>query len=509
MSFVACSSKSGGATKEDSGTGGGEDAGVDQGSPTVKDSGPSKDTGSSKDTGPAKDAPVAKDAPSTKDVETKDVETKDVETTDAEKTDAEKTDAETDAAKDSGHDAHDAAMAAAVQNYFMGRWDTSAVTMANEASGIGAVAEWAGSGIITTFTGPNFTIELNETCAASIGSPALAQCDSVALELDGKPVSATAGLTITLNTVTASMADITNNQFTLAAGMNTITVSGIGTGTHTLGTYKNTDPTLGGTYSLVKFVPAANGTNPAASYSFAHHIEWIGDDDMAGVGALNDTTCSKYGTNTSNSIEYQSAARIVSEYFNAERQNLSFANVGVYESDPPSAMGGPAEYASWYPLVVPDQAMSVWNFANFDADLVVVDIGGFTDFDNVTADTSGMPSTITPTGFVAGYEGALETLLTTIRSKHASAFILVTIGPAFGGNIQPADANTIVQAAVTNRLGSGETSSTMAFLAGTTTGYSYAGCDARAAQGDQQTLATALENQIKTSLNWTAATFNP
>jgi hypothetical protein len=507
MSFVACSSKSGGATKEDSGTGGGEDAGVDQGSPTVKDSGPSKDTGS-KDTGPAKDAPVAKDAPTTKDVET-DVAT-DAEKTDAEKADAEKTDAETDAAKDSGHDAHDASMTAAVQNYFMGRWDTSAVTMANQASGIGSVAEWAGSGVITTFTGANFTIELNETCAASIGSsPPIAQCDSVALELDGKPISAATGVTVTLNTATASMADVTNNQFTLAAGMNTITVSGIGTGTHTLGTYKNTDPTLGGTYSLVRFVPAAAGTNPAASYSFAHHIEWIGDDDMAGVGALNDSTCMKYGTNTSNSIEYQSAARIVSEYFDAERQNLSFANVGVYESDPPSAMGGPAEYASWYPLVVPDQATSMWNFTNFDPDLVVVDIGGFTDFDNVTGDTSGMPSTITPAGFVAGYEGALETLLATIRSKHASAFILVTIGPAFGGNIQPADANTIVQAAVTNRLGAGETSSTMVFLAGTTSGYNYAGCDARAAMGDQQTLATALENQIKTSLNWTAAAFNP
>jgi hypothetical protein len=120
-----------------------------------------------------------------------------------------------------------------------------------------------------------------------------------------------------------------------------------------------------------------------------------------------------------------------------------------------------------------------------------------------------MPSTITPSGFVPGYEGALETLLTTIRSKHATAFILVTIGPAFGGAIQPADANAIVQAAVTSRLGAGETSSTMAFLAGTNNGYNYAGCDSRAAVGDQQTQATALETQIKTSLNWTAATFNP
>jgi hypothetical protein len=503
------------------------DTGVDAGSPK-KDTGVDVETVKEASTADAEKDVAEKDAE--KDVAEKDAEKDVAEEKDAAEEDAPTvhdgatdgshdgaagdagskdgaSDAPGDAAKDGATDAHDSGAAGPlVQNYLMGRWDRSAVTMANTSSGIGAVAAWPGSGVITTFTGPNITGYLNETCNAS------GECDTITIEIDGVLSSAvTPAVTVTLN-----MAAKTGSVFTLAKGLNTITVSGIGAGTHTIGIYKNTDSENGGTFSLAQaFTPAAAGTNPTASYTFPHHIEWLGDDVTAGTGVLG-TPCGANGTDATNSIEYDSYARIVSEYFNAERHNLSLPNIGVYESDPP--MGYPL-LGALYPLVLPSEAMSAWfpasamNLSNpspgYVPDLVVVNIGDYGDFDNTTGGANGVLSSVTPAGFVAGYDGALETLLKNIRTNYMTAFILVTLGPGYGGGIDPATANAVALAAVNERLMNGETAATLAFYSPGVDGATFGGCEGRPSVDDQQAFAASIEAEIKTLLNWTPATWTP
>ena len=74
----------------------------------------------------------------------------------------------------------------------------------------------------------------------------------------------------------------------------------------------------------------------------------------------------------------------------------------------------------FYPFTVANDAQSLWNFANFRPDAVVINLG--------TNDYSTEPHPPTPT-FIAGY----IRLLTFIRSKYGSApHIFLACGPMIG-----------------------------------------------------------------------------
>jgi hypothetical protein len=396
-------------------------------------------------------------------------------------------DAVADAVADAAADAHDAAAPATVLNYFMGRWDQTAATGANAATGVGSVAEWAGSGVITTFTGVNIGVTLTETCNTTNtdegATAAKPYCDTVTVEIDGVAVNS-----VNLNSVAA-----TGPSYTLKSGSNTIQVAGLAAGVnHTIGVYKNTDAFLGGKIAFGGFTPAASGTNPKASYTFTHRIEWIGDDITAGTGATGtNTTCA---TDTTTSNEYDSHARIVSEYFNAERQNLAETFLGAATS---YSTLQPTVASTIYPLVLPDEPTSSWTFSSWVPDVVIVNLGSYGDF-------NFSPEPVT-TAFSTPYETAVTSLLATVRAKHPAAYILFVSGDGYDGPLSATEAQTMQQAAVTAR---GETSATLGFLV-LPVANSFA-CQSRPSASDQQAIATAIEAALKAApLNWTAATWNP
>jgi hypothetical protein len=149
-------------------------------------------------------------------------------------------------------DAADASPIAAVPPYFMGRWDTSA---ASAETGVGAVAEWPGSGVLATFGAANpnsIAVMLTDVCNAG-------GCDSVTVELNGQPV--TEALVGTINPQSPGSFLVTpvlttGAAFTLVAGSDTLasviildsttTPAVPTTGTNTIGVYKNTDAFYGG-----------------------------------------------------------------------------------------------------------------------------------------------------------------------------------------------------------------------------------------------------------------------
>jgi hypothetical protein len=422
-----------------------------------------------------------------------------------------------DGAADARPDAHDAAPPAPVQNYFMGRWDTTSVTAANQATGVGSVAEWPGSGVITTFTGGNIGVTLTDTCNAS------GECDTVTVELDG--VAVAAAMVGTMNTSTGTVITAGTSKpspFTLASGGTgnvgtTILLTGVTAGNHTIGVYKNTDSFYGGSYVFDGFTPYAG--NPAniikASYVFAHHIEWVGDDITAGAGdnSANLPPAAGYDyaqacpENAVSSNEYFGYSRLVSEYFDAERHNLSVASLGVYESDYPQT----SLIAPLYLQVLPVEADggAAWGFASFTPDLVVVNLGSYGDFSNVTT----YPP---PTGLVPGYQTALEGFLQIVRAKHPDAFILVVSGNGYGGDESSTEAVGWTDIAVSSYAAAAHDLNITYFPVDISptenpiygTGAAYA-CQWRPSVAGQADLAAQVEAEIETLLRWKATAWAP
>jgi hypothetical protein len=410
--------------------------------------------------------------------------------------DAEHHDGESDAHHDAEHDSgHDAGNAPKVLNYFMGRWDQSNVTTNNAASGIGSIAEWAGSGVLTTFTGPNIGITLSETCAINPNTNVMSGCDSITVYLDGTAVT-----TGTLNSATVT-GSVANPTFQLISGTNTLQIAATGTASHVVGVYKNTDAWYGGSYVFGGFTISSQtgSSNPQASYNFAHRIEWIGDDittgagdNAAGVaGSPDPQDCNEEELSSNENFSY---AALVSRDFNAERQNISESNTGVYVSDPATSNGGPPLIGALYDLLLPNE-VTTWTFSSWVPDLVVVNLGAYGDFASVGAPDAGST-------FVNGYEGAYETFLATVRTDHPSAYILLVAPFDSSGDESYQTIDAWVTAIYNYRLAHGETTSTIGYYA-QPSGVTPTGCQYRPGVSDQATLASGVETYLTTTLHWT------
>lgn len=517
LPIAGCSSSSGNPSGTDSGadTSPGVDAGHDA---KVKDTG-AKDTGS-KETG-------SKDAGH--DVESKDVTT-DVVHVDAAQHEAGEDaksdvvphdgalgdahhdgaggDAHHDAAHDSGHDAGPALE----KYYFEGRWDTTSVA----AYATQPLAEWAGSAVHSTFTGTGIGIDFVETANANLVSEGGGGFDSLYVVIDAKTpviVPLTAGYQTggTCPLPTGETCVVGENAFSVA--------SGLSAGTHTISIYKTTDPYYGGKIQFKQLIPSGAGAAivPAA-YTFSHHIEWIGDDINVGRGAVatgvptgcTNTNAAGEAMNAA-SVEPESYAGLVSTHFQAERHDVSIASSGIA-----SSVGAAPLLPSVYGNVLPDETMNAFNFAHWSPsalqpDLVVVNLGSYGDFSNCGGATDcsqdvGATGTPTAGSFEASFATAYIQFLATVRAKYATAFILVVSGNGYAGNISPIAAGDLANYVVNQRVTAGEKlGMTIGFYSDASAvnmgDFTY-NCGYYPDTASQATLATALEAQIHTYLNW-------
>jgi hypothetical protein len=376
--------------------------------------------------------------------------------------------------------------------YFMGRWDLT-TNMADPVTGVGANAEWPGSAVITSFTGPNITITLSETNGCAVGG-----CDTVTVEIDGLPV--TSQVTLTFNGGAPTMfTPSAASPITLGmTGNTTILVSGLSTNlTHTVGVYKNTDSAYGGEITFGGFLAssAANYGIQTETYTFTHHIEWIGDDINAGTGDIGPSACTE--PDTAANSEFESYARIVSEHFNAERYNLSVSQACVTAGDMPLMEGN----GGLYSVVLPSEGLSSWDFATstFDPDLVVINIGSYGDFNPYATDPGPVN---TP------YQSGLVSLITQVRSVRPAAYILLVSGLGWAGQEQPSEAEGWVQNALATYQLQAPTDTAISFYGvptGDITGSEFTCGETYPTAASQSGLATLIENAIVAALpTWTA-----
>ncbi|MCA9647351.1 MAG: SGNH/GDSL hydrolase family protein, partial [Myxococcales bacterium] len=134
---------------------------------------------------------------------------------------------------------------------------------------------------------------------------------------------------------------------------------------------------------------------------------------------------------------------------------------------------------------LPTQASSVWDFATWQPDVVLINLGT-NDFS-----TDGDPS---ESLFVGEYVKLLEAL----RSDYPNTLILCTVAPKLFGNDQ-VQAETYIASAVAQRNTAGDSRVKQVDISTTSTGF---GCDWHPSLATHQAMSERLVTLLRAELGW-------
>ena len=383
-----------------------------------------------------------------------------------------------DGGHDGGADASDAAPIDAgplASFHTIGRWEAST-------DGKTMSASWPGSGLTVAFTGTSLVLNVKDTAAT--GGSAFTGGDQIKVFIDTADVTKAKSYAVTGTTVSIGG--------TLAAG------------THTATIYKTTDANVGTltidvsagvSGSPFSFSNATDAIVPSGD-TFAHKIEFIGDEQTAGFG--DGAGCDGMPTtnpSVTNSDETLAYPGIVSRFYNAEHVTAAEYQMSVVE-DNSGATDGTA--ALLWPLVNPygGTDTTAWTFSKFTPDAVVVNLGAITDFGATTPDSE--------TAFESALTGFLTTVYTTYNK---TPYILVLIGAEYSGDEPTTQSWTekALAAFKTANTANGAAPNADYVLATdyATTGAAANGCGNYPSGTEQAAMALNVESKITAALKWT------
>lgn len=318
--------------------------------------------------------------------------------------------------------------------HFIGRFDTSDPKQ--------PLFAYPGTAISTRFTGTGIDVALADTgknwfdVIVDNGTPSL-------LQTGGK------------------------TSFTLA--------SNLAMGTHDVTIVKRTEGFVG-SVRFSGFTPKG-GAIVASPFPYARRIEMIGDSITCGYGVLGANATCPFSADT----ESETAAwgALASKQLNAAHTAIAYSGRGLYRNfdgtltDPMTQM---------WRRIVPDDSKSVWDFARYTPNVVVIDLG---TNDYATGDP-GMP-----------YQDAYVAFLKKLRSTYPSAHIVAALGVMLGANEQ-AILKGYVQSAI-SATGDPNVSLLEMTPQDGTDGF---GCDYHPSAARQQKMAAALVTHLKQKLGW-------
>ena len=374
-------------------------------------------------------------------------------------------------AGDAGTDAGDAGDSGAATALFrlVGRWDqVDANTLE---------ASWPGSGIIATFTGTSLALSVTDLLGPQAGGDYL----DIWIDNVKQPAAAPAAQPI------------------VAGGM--MVASGLAAGVHKIEIYKATDSsfgtvklTLNGTVAGTPFSPGATYTIMPEVYSFAHRIEFIGDEQTAGYGDV--AACSsaggptgQSGTPAANQFDENLAfPALIARHFNAEHITTAQTQMGVTEDNGTNTFDDAVNY---WPRTLPlSDATATWTFSKFTPEVVVIDLGSETDFANASVVANP-----------AAFETGLEAFFAQVFGEYPSASIISMSGPSYAGDNGPVDSAN--KAAVAAYLAAHAGAKIQSLIATPAADNSYFGCDYRPGLKEHQVVAAQLEAILKAApFNW-------
>jgi lysophospholipase L1-like esterase len=307
---------------------------------------------------------------------------------------------------------------------------------------------WSGSGFVARFSGTGLSIQITTSGGPFLFKPVV----------DGTP-----GAVISV-----------------ASGLQTTSIAtGLGTGTHSVELYRQTEGSQGDS-QLMGITVVGGGalaTPPAAP---ARLIEVIGDSISCGYGTLGTLSDSDCFPTESHWDTYEAVA---ARALGADVSTIAMSGQGAYRN-----YGG--DMTNTLPMVytraLTNDASPAWDFRT-QAQAVIVNLGT-----NDISNGKGDPGT--------AFETAYTGLLGSIRSKYPGALIVCIIGPLLSGS----DLTTIeghIQNSVNARMAAGDHNVEFFNQIATQTS-DKAACQYHPDPAENQIMAAQLVTELRARLGW-------
>jgi lysophospholipase L1-like esterase len=259
--------------------------------------------------------------------------------------------------------------------------------------------------------------------------------------------------------------------------------TGLSAGEHSVELYRRTEASQGEAQFLG--FDFGGGALLAPAPAPERRIEIIGDSISAGYGDEGPDMNCPFTPDTEN--HYLTYGAIAARNVGADLVTVAWSGRGVvcnYGDDPTSCDDPMPTVVD---RILPAQATSVWNFALYQPQAVVINLG-----------TNDFSTTVDPAN--AEFEAAYTTLLTRVRAAYPDAIILCTVGPLLSGT-DLATARSAITNSVQARVDAGDGQVKTFELAETDPANGY-GCDWHPSQRTHQIMADTLTTTLRAELGW-------
>lgn len=327
---------------------------------------------------------------------------------------------------------------------FVGRVDLSSSTGFD---GTGARFAWSGAGVVARFNGSQVAVRL-------------AGGQQFTVLVDG----------------------VLQPKLTPTGGLDVL-ASGLPFGEHTVELYRRTEANQGES-QLLGF-DFGDGAQLAPPPGPERRIELVGDSITAGYGNEGADMSCPFSPDTEN--HYLTYGALAARQLDAETSTVAWSGKGVVCNYGDDAQSCSDPLPPYYERTLPQRADSRWDFAEWQPQAVVVNLGT-NDFSTASDPTQ------------AEFEAALGALLERIRSGNPDALILATVGPLLGGT-DLTTARSYIASAVAARNAAGDARVKTFELAPTNPADGY-GCDYHPSLRTHEVMAETLAGVLRTELGW-------
>jgi lysophospholipase L1-like esterase len=263
----------------------------------------------------------------------------------------------------------------------------------------------------------------------------------------------------------------------------TAIAQGLSAGTHVVELYRRTEANLGeAQFQGFDFGAGKLLSPPAAK---ARRIEIIGDSISCGYGNEGANMSCPFSADTEN--HYLSYGALAARSVDAELVTVAWSGKGVFCNYGDDANSCVDPMPTYYERTLPARADSKWDFASWQPDAVIINLG-----------TNDLSTEKDPSQ--TQFETAYKSLIQTVRSKYANAYILCTNGSMLSG-ADLTQARTYIAGAVKAVNDAGD-SKVKAFELNPQQDADGFGCDYHPSLATHQKMATQVTAVLRSTLGW-------
>ena len=267
-----------------------------------------------------------------------------------------------------------------------------------------------------------------------------------------------------------------------SSGMNVL-ADGLAPGTHVVELYRRTEANQG--ESLLLGFDFGSGRLLAPPPAPSRRLEIIGDSITCGYGNEGPDRNCGFTPDTEN--HYLTYGAIAARDVGAELSTIAWSGKGVVCNYDDCGATRQDPMPVYYERTLPERQDSAWEFASWQADAVVINLG-----------TNDFSTSVDPSQ--AEFESGYEALVAMIRAQYPEAFILCTVGPLLSGS-DLATARSYIDAVVSSVSAAGD-SRIMAFELDETDEADGYGCDWHPSLITHEKMAAQLTGVLEATLGW-------